>query len=41
MREFGSLELVAAASVESLAKAGGMGMEVARTVKERLGAKSG
>jgi excinuclease ABC subunit C len=41
MREFGSLEMVAAASAESLAKAGGMGMEVAQTVKERLGAKSG
>jgi excinuclease ABC subunit C len=39
MREFGSLEMVAAASVESLAKAGGMGMEVAKRVKEKLASK--
>jgi excinuclease ABC subunit C len=39
MREFGSLEMVAAASVESLAKAGGMGMDVAERVKEKLASK--
>jgi excinuclease ABC subunit C len=36
MREFGSLEMVAAASVEGLAKVGGMGKELAQRVKERL-----
>jgi excinuclease ABC subunit C len=36
MREFGSLEMVAAASVEGLAKAGGMGEDVAKQVKKRL-----
>jgi excinuclease ABC subunit C len=36
MREFGSLEMVAAASVEGLAKAGGMGTEVAERVRKRL-----
>jgi excinuclease ABC subunit C len=40
MREFGSLELVAAASSEALAKAGGMGMDVAERLKKRLAAKS-
>jgi len=36
MREFGSLEMVAAASVEGLARVGGMGEEVASRVKARL-----
>jgi excinuclease ABC subunit C len=36
MREFGSLEMVAAASVDGLAKVGGMGEELAKRVKERL-----
>jgi excinuclease ABC subunit C len=40
MREFGSLEMVAAASIEGLAKVGGMGEEVARRVKEALNQKS-
>jgi excinuclease ABC subunit C len=35
MREFGSLETIAAADEEGIAKAGGMGIEVARMVKER------
>ena len=39
MREFGSLEMVAAASVEGLSKAGGMGIDVATRVKERLADK--
>jgi excinuclease ABC subunit C len=41
MREFGSLEMVAAAGIEGLAKAGGMGLEVARLVKETLAEKKG
>jgi excinuclease ABC subunit C len=36
MREFGSIEMVAAASVEGLAKTGGMGIEVAERVKRTL-----
>ena len=36
MREFGSLEMVAAASVEGLSRVGGMGEEVASRVKARL-----
>jgi excinuclease ABC subunit C len=36
MREFGSLEMVAAASVEGIAKVGGMGEDAAGRLKERL-----
>jgi excinuclease ABC subunit C len=38
MREFGSLDMIAVASAESLAKAGAMGVEVARKVKQALAA---
>jgi len=41
MREFGSLEMVAAASAEGLAKAGGMGIDVAQRVKAALAARAG
>jgi len=40
MRVFGSLDLVASASAESLAKAGGMGLEVAARLKEALAART-
>jgi excinuclease ABC subunit C len=41
MREFGSLEMVAAATPEGLARAGGMGIDVAQRVKDALAARSG
>ena len=36
MRELGSLEFIAAAGIEGIAKAGGMGIEVAKRVKAEL-----
>ncbi len=39
MREFGSLEMIAAASEEGIARAGGMDGKVARRVKEALAAR--
>lgn len=36
MREFGSLEMMACASAEALAKVGGMGIEAGRRVKEAI-----
>jgi excinuclease ABC subunit C len=36
MREFGSLETIAAAAAEGIAKAGGMGIEVAQRVSAAL-----
>jgi excinuclease ABC subunit C len=39
MKEFGSLEAIALAAPEGIAKAGGMGMEVAERVKDRASLK--
>jgi len=41
MRVFGSLDVMAAASPESIAKAGGMGIEAAQRVKEALARRPG
>jgi excinuclease ABC subunit C len=40
MREFGSLDLIAAAAAEGIAKRGGMGIEAARRVKEKLAGRA-
>lgn len=41
MRVFGSLELMAGAGAEAIAKAGGMGIEVAQRVKKALASRGG